>query len=128
LFSFNILISVDGKPVNYSLIETDKLAESLGKNKSLNGRPKIIILDCCRGNELNVGQTKSSGEDLFLYQHAKINYFSCTIKAKVRVQKKSCIQIIFVCLQIDIMEAANKFKKYFLLIRSDYISFICLKD
>ena len=46
----------------YGLMDKDKLAQSLDMNQSLVGRPKILILDCCRGDKVNPGRVKSGGK------------------------------------------------------------------
>ena len=48
----------------YDYFKIDKFVESLSNNKTLIGRPKILIFDCCRGIELNFGQLKSFGMEV----------------------------------------------------------------
>jgi hypothetical protein len=47
---------------SYDVFEIELFVKSLSKNKTLIGRPKILIFDCCRGDEVNVGELKSFGK------------------------------------------------------------------
>jgi hypothetical protein len=42
-------------------VDTEKFIESLRENKSLIGRPKLLIFESCRGDKLNIGETKYIG-------------------------------------------------------------------
>ena len=58
---------------NSSTFDIEFFVESLDKNKSMTGYPKIFIFDFCRGDETNVGQIKATpstripfGSDIFI--------------------------------------------------------------
>jgi hypothetical protein len=55
--------------------DIDIFVDSLSKNTTMNGYPKILIFDFCRGNTIDVGVTKSGnhippkipfGSDIFI--------------------------------------------------------------
>jgi len=65
--------------------DIDFFVESLGKNTSMTGYPKILIFDCCRGDEPNIGQIKAThsqripfGSDVFIGFATTKGYASVT--------------------------------------------------
>jgi hypothetical protein len=63
------------------------LVESLSKNKSMKGYPKILIFDICRGGEVNFGEVKATiapppripfGSDIFIGFATTKGYASAT--------------------------------------------------
>ena len=96
--------------------------ESLCKNKSLVGQPKIILCDFCRGDKLNVGETKSTistkipcGSDVFIgHATTKGNYaitgsnsspFIRTLCDKMQtLYQSAAFQVVFQRVQQEVSE------------------------
>ena len=59
-----------------AFFDLEEFVASLGKNQTMIGFPKILIFDCCRGEDLDIGQLKQlkppihtripSGSDIFI--------------------------------------------------------------
>jgi hypothetical protein len=87
---FLLVIShgLDGDKIKCSsgAVDIELFVESLVKNQSLTGYPKILIFDCCRGDEPNIGQMKATtspripfGSDIFIGFATTKGYASVTM-------------------------------------------------
>ena len=65
---------------SYDVLEIEHFVKSLSKNKTLIGRPKILIFDCCRGDEVNVGELKSFGKGSLPHAFSIFNACDCIYK------------------------------------------------
>jgi len=68
-----------------SFFNINYFVKSLGENKSMFGYPKILMIDFCRGNDVNLGDTKATpssripfGSDIFIGFSTSEGYFSST--------------------------------------------------
>jgi len=69
-----------------STFDVELFWENIGKNRSLSGRPKILIFDFCRGGDVNLGELKASliapripfGSDIFIGFATTKGYASAT--------------------------------------------------
>jgi hypothetical protein len=67
------------------VFDIEFFVESLDKNKSMTGYPKILIFDFCRGDEPNIGQIKATpspripvGSDIFIGFATTKGHYSVT--------------------------------------------------
>ena len=94
MISFNLFFLVvishglegDKIKCNSGAVDVELFVESLVKNKSMTGYPKILIFDCCRGDEPNIGQIKATaspripfGSDIFIGFATTKGYASVTM-------------------------------------------------
>jgi hypothetical protein len=76
VFQGNKLKSFDSQPFPISRFIT-----ALHQNKSLSGRPKVLILECCRGKEWMTGRVKSPidwPDDFYVLNSTSSGYISAT--------------------------------------------------
>ena len=71
-----------------AFFDLEEFVVSLGKNQTMIGYPKILIFDCCRGDDMDIGQLKHSihtripsGSDIFIGFATTKGRASATLKS-----------------------------------------------